>query len=412
METVILLKGVVRDNASWYALLLQFNIEQAFIARQNSPKNQQSTNYCYIEFGKNLKIPLFNDLKPNTNISGVVDTISRKLGISENQHIPKEGQTRPPLEANLRHALFYCFQNQYEIASPKILFHKQQEDFVTQAIKDTLPYFMGIIDENTLSLENERTDLKRQLARENRRLTEQLMLRGGGLDRAVTLLSEAKSVGLVEDNLIVDYDDYEAMHNALDAVRDWEPTNVTSVSLDRLTLLQKELQEKEEELNTINNDIDNANKYIIGVNDYSNANSQQVRRLKSIGLFEQLDFNANKCPFCSGELGENSLPTANKIRQALEDLSNNIDTIEREKPRIQKHISDMTTSRDALRNSVYNIKLQIDGEYAQQTYASQIKDLNSRRAHVVGRISLWLESVQQTDNFDGKKMQLPRLNQG
>ena len=402
-------EGVVRDNISWYALLLQFSNEQIFIARQNPPKNQQSTNYCYIELGKNLTIPSINDLQPNTNTKGVIDIISRKLGISENLNTPKEDQTRLPLEANLRHALFYCFQNQYEIASPKILFHKQQEDFITQAIKDTLPYFMGIIDESALSLENERTELKRQLIRENKRLAEQLMLQGGGLDRAVTLLSEARSVGIIDDNFIVDYDDHDAMHNALEKVRNWEPANVTPINLDRLTLLQKELQEKEEELNTINDDIDNASKYIIGVNDYSNANSQQARRLKSIGLFEQLNIDGNKCPFCSGELRENSLPTASKIKQAIIDLNNNIDTIEREKPRISKHIADLTASREVLRNNIYNNKLQIEAEYAQQTFASQIKDLNSRRAHVVGRISLWLESVQQTDNYDGKKNTIDRL---
>jgi hypothetical protein len=402
-------EGVVRNYSSWFALLLQFNKEQIFVARQNPPSNQQSTNHCYIEFGTKIKIPLEKDLLPNTNTAGVIETISRKLGIFENLHIPKEGQTRPPLEANLRHALFYCFQNQYEIASPKILFHKQQEDFVTQAIKDTLPYFLGVVNENVLSLENERTDLRRQLIRENRRLEEQLMLRGGGLDRAITLLSEAKNVGLVSDNLVVDNDDFDAVYKALHDISSWEPLDVNSVSPDRLTLLQEELQRKGAELNTLNDDIDSANKYISGVNDYSSANSQQVQRLISIGLFEQLDFRMNKCPLCSGELGDNSLPTAEKIKQAIHDLSKNIDVVEREKPRIQKHIADLKISRDKLRNAIYNIRLQIDAEYAQQATALQIKDLNSRRAHVVGRISLWLDSVRKSDNLDGKKDTITRI---
>jgi len=90
-------EGVVRDYSSWFALLLQFNNEQVLIARQNPPANQQSTHYCYLEVGKNVEIPLAKDLQPNTNTTGVIDTISRKLGISENLHIPKEGQTRLPL---------------------------------------------------------------------------------------------------------------------------------------------------------------------------------------------------------------------------------------------------------------------------------------------------------------------------
>jgi len=65
--------------------------------------------------------------------------------------------------------------------------------------------------------------------------------------------------------------------------------------------------------------------------------------------------------------------------------------------------------RDALRKSIYNIKLQIEAEYAQQAAASKIRDLNIRRAHIVGRISLWLDSVRQTDNFDGKKETIARI---
>jgi hypothetical protein len=395
--------GVVRNHSSWFALLLQFDREQIFVARQNPPMNQQSTNYCYIEIGKNIDIPFGKDLVPNTNTAGVIETISRKLGISENIHTPDINHTRLPLEANLRHALFYCFQNQYEIASPKVLFHKQQEDFVTLAIKDTLPYFLGIVDENTLSMGNERTELKRQLTRENRRLDEQLMLRGGGLDRAITLLSEAKNAGLINHNLVVDYDDYDAVFSILQEISNWEPDSVEYSDLDRLTLLQGNLQEKEIELNALNDEIDSANRYISGASDYSGANLQQIRSLESIGLFEQLNFNTNKCPLCSAELGENALPTAEKIKQAISDLDKNIDTIDREKPKIQRHILTLKASRDKIRDTIYNIKLQIETEYTQLHEKTAIKDLNIRRAHIIGRISLWLESVRQTDNLDGKR---------
>ena len=401
--------GVVRNSASWYALLLQFDKEQIFVARQNPPSNQQSTNYCYIEVGKSIEIPSEQNLLSNTNTEGVIDTISRKLKIFENLHIPLEWQTRLPLEANLRHALFYCFQNQYEIASPKFLFHKQQEDFVTQAIKDTLPYFLGIIDENTLSLENDRTELRRQLMRENRRLEEQLMLRGGGLDRAIMLLSEATNAGLFDDTIHIDYDDYDTLYNTLQSIAKWEPINVNPINFDKLTFLQKELQEKEIEINSLNDEIDNATRYVMGVNDYSNANSQQLHRLESIGLFEQLNFNTNKCPLCSSMLEDNSLPTVERIKQAILNLNMNIDTVEREKPRIQGHITNLKLSRDKLKNEIYNIKLQIDAEYTQKETALRIKDLNSRRAHIVGRISLWLDSVRQTDNVNGKKDTISRI---
>ena len=35
--------GVVRDNVSWYGLLLQFDNERVFVARKNPDKGQQTT---------------------------------------------------------------------------------------------------------------------------------------------------------------------------------------------------------------------------------------------------------------------------------------------------------------------------------------------------------------------------------
>jgi hypothetical protein len=401
--------GVIRDSSSWFALLLQFENEQVFVARQNPPITQQSTDKCYIETRKNIIVPLTADFISDVNRKTLVEILSRKLGILENLHTPQENQTRRPLEANLRHALIYCFQCQYEIASPKTLFHKQQEDFVTQSIKDTLPYFLGIIDENFLALEHERAELKRQLIRENRRLEELRMIKGSGHDLAIKLYSEAKQAGLVDGNIFVDNGDYDALFNVLQDINKWLPASVTSEEADKLIPLQEELRNKEIELNAINDDIDSANRYISGATDYSSANSQQIHRLQSIGLFEQLNFEPDKCPLCSGRLGENSLPTANKIKQAITDLNTNIDTIKREKPRIQKHINDLKTKREELRNVIHNIKIQIDAEYSQREIASRIKDLNSRRARIVGRISLWLDSVHQTNNLDKEQTTISQI---
>lgn len=49
--------GVVRDNVSWYGLLLQFDCERVFVARKNPDKGQQTTGFCYIEVGETIEVP-------------------------------------------------------------------------------------------------------------------------------------------------------------------------------------------------------------------------------------------------------------------------------------------------------------------------------------------------------------------
>ena len=85
----------------------------------------------------------------NTTVSAVETFLGAAIGISENEHRPPT-PTREPLEANFRHALLFSFQDQNDIDSKQRLFHRQGEDFISQAIKDTLPYFLGAVDEDRL----------------------------------------------------------------------------------------------------------------------------------------------------------------------------------------------------------------------------------------------------------------------
>ena len=85
------------------------------------------------------------------------------------------------------------------------MFHHQSEDFITQAIKDTIPYFLGAVSEEALALENERNILKRKLKIEKRKLEENRYLMGGGSERAIALIGEARRVGLIDPAMQIKY---------------------------------------------------------------------------------------------------------------------------------------------------------------------------------------------------------------
>ena len=103
--------GVVRENVAWYGLLLQFEKERVFVARKNPDKGQQTTTTCYIEVGASLEVPEQCNFSPNTNVSGIEEALTRRIGISENLNTPPEGQSRLPLAANIRHSLYYSKQH-------------------------------------------------------------------------------------------------------------------------------------------------------------------------------------------------------------------------------------------------------------------------------------------------------------
>ena len=393
-ESCNIADGVVRDNVAWYGLLLQFEHERVFVARRNPDKGQQTTGLCYIEVGEKIEVPKEYDFVSNTNVSGIEEELTKRIGISENLYTPPVGQSRLPLAANIRHALYYCFQGQDEIAAKNFLFHHQSDDFITQAIKDTSAYFLGAISEEALAMENERSILKRRLILEKRKLEENRNLMGGGSDRAISLIAEARQVGLLDETIQIDYQNYQEMFSILNATIRWTPNNVVhSDGMDRLTFLQSRLQEVRDEFSEIGINIDNAKRFIGETTGYFSEAQHQKMRLESIGLFEQLDFNPEKCPLCSGAL-EQPLPSVEMIKASIVNLDKSIANVTREHPKLRSYIDNLEQERENKREEIRLLEAEIDGIYQQEEERIRLRDINVRRGKVVGRISLWIESVK------------------
>ncbi len=391
--------GIIREKVAWYGLLLQFANDRVFVARKNPDSGQQSTSHCYIEIGEKIEVPESCNFLSNSNVDNIKNTLSLRLGIDENLHRPSEGQSRTALSANIRHALFYCFQCQDEIAAKNFLFHRQSEDHITQSIKDTLPYFLGVIDDESLALENERGILKRKLIIEKRKLEENRALLGGGTDRAIRLLGEARQVGLVAEDSQLDYSDYDSLYATLNNITQWTPDNATVENMDRLSFLQSQLAKVTDELAEIEFNLSEAKLFSGETIGFSSEAQHQKIRLESIGLFESLDFSTESCPLCSSKL-DHPLPSVDAIKQSIIDLDQAIANVTKERPKLRAYIDSLERERQAKRELIRGMESEIDGLYEQQDSAKKIRDLNSRRAKVVGRISLWLESVE--NDFDSK----------
>lgn len=401
--------GVVRDNVAWYGLLLQFEHERVFVARKNPDKGQQTTGVCYIDIGEKIEAPDNCDFSSNTNVSGIEESLTRRIGISENLSTPPEGQSRLPLAANIRHALYYCFQGQDEIAAKNFLFHHQSDDFITQAIKDTIPYFLGAISEEALTLENERSILKRKLTLEKRKLEENRNLMGGGSERAISLIGEARQAGLIDASTQIDYKNYREMYSVLQTAMNWSPSMIGSNSgMDRLTFLQSKLQEIRDEFDEIGISLDNARKFVGETAGYSGEAQHQKMRLESIGLFEQLTFNPGKCPLCSGTL-EQPLPSVEMIKASIVNLDKSIANVTREQPKLRAFISDLEREREKKQEEIKALEAEIDGLYQQESERARLRDINARRGKVVGRISLWVESVENDTESEKQEQVVKRI---
>ena len=400
--------GVVRDNVAWYGLLLQCDSNRIFVARKNPDPGRQSTSFCYYEVGTDIESPETAEFTSNTNTDGIEELLTKHIGISENIHMPEEDESSNPLEANIRHALFCCFQSQDEVTARNHLFHRQSEGLpITNAIRDTMPYFLGAVDEDAVLLATERRTKDRELRMLTRRVAETEAITGAGSEKAVALLVEAESVGLIHGTDDLDKTDFESLYDALKGIQ-LVSQRVPLGSMDRLSTLQTQLKDKETELGELQDSISEARIYLADASGFSGELEHQKVRLESIGLFEKLDFNARKCPLCSGDLNPEP-PGVAKLKESILSLDQSINRVEKERPQLRRFIDQQEGKISELKEAIAVIKAEIEGTYPQMQDADRIRDLNDRRAKVFGRISYWLENIELTDDTAEAKKRIKEL---
>lgn len=401
-------EGIIRHSVDWYALRLQFDNTQLLAARKNPEPGQQTCVKCYIEEGDSVEIPEEASFESNTDVSGLESRLNSLLGISENLNIPEPGQTRQPLAANIRHALIYCFLNQTEIATNDFLFHRQQEQFIPQAIKDTMPYFLGAVSEDAIELQNKRRNLIHDIKVEERTLSENDDIFGDGLEIGAKLVGEAKSLHMVEPDVSPDNSDYDSLESVLSPLLAWTPLNPTGESSGQLRSMQENLHNEENELSDIDAELRSARQWVKSTTTYGEEAEHQSRRLKSIGLFENLDFNTGVCPFCSSPL-QNPLPGIEAMKQSFVKLDTAISEVEQMRPELAKYISELDSKRNEKLVKIQSLKNQIIGYYDQIEELAKLRDSNAACARLVGRISLWLESVKIDRSLDTTRQKVAEL---
>jgi hypothetical protein len=390
--------GKVIENVYWFGITLQFRDEQIFIARQNPNSLGQKTTYEVFILKSNSfgNPPAFDSIKTNSNIDALKILLGNKIGIGEYEHKP-DGYTRESLTVSFNHSRIFCFQPQYLIAQRNYLFYKQTEPFVPQAIKDTLPYFFGAIREDNLKIEQELTIKRKQLNRLLRQQKDAEKIKSEGINKIYELLEEAKEVELINSKLIPK-DDKEAIE-ILSTVLDWENLDPASTGEDET--LDRLLEEKKElkfELSKINSDISAAESFAFESEDYTDEMKHQKMRLLSIELYKEPKKGKEWNSLLGKEVDEIT-PTISEINKNLKTLQNNLSTTNRERPRLRKYINSLKIIQTEVQDKLNLIQNQIKALYKEKEEAKKLKDLNIRKGKVIGKVSLFLESLDITEEF-------------
>ncbi|MGD0941497.1 MAG: DUF3732 domain-containing protein [Terracidiphilus sp.] len=382
--------SVIRNFVEWYGLHLQIGQTQAVVVRRNPPRGTGTSSEIYLEIGSDLSFPALVDLRRTVDIEGLIATLGDFVGITDNLFTPAAGRTSQPLEANFKHARPYLFQRQDEVASPSFLFHREKEDQGRQqAIKDTLPYFMGVVKEGRFGKQEELRRLRREVARLRRRLEEDEWLRREALARGKSLVAAAQELGIYTNTEIPD--EQEMVIRILKQISAWEPASneyPPGLAVDRLQEERSEMLATYRELST---SLDALSAFAGSQSLFAGEISEQHIRLQSIELLKSSDDGAH-CPLCQSLIPD-SLPTTEELNTALAEVTLQLDTVSKERARLDRIMAERSTEISILRQKIRDKATQIDAALVQNAQLLKRRELDNRRAQAVGRVSLYLEGL-------------------
>lgn len=388
-------EGVIRRSVSWFAVRLQNGDDELFIARKNPGPGTDTGGGIYVRRGTFDTAPTFDELVRNMVEPQLISLLSRFVGISENEHRPQSG-TRLPLQATIRHALFLCFQKQDEIDNRDRLFHRQGEQFIPQAIKDTLPYFVGAVDEQHFLRQYE-LDLAREALRElEQRAQRQNEMRNVDMARLRRLVTDGKRVGLI----VSEFEPVEinTTFEVLDrAARSDLATNAVLPDFgDSINRLRGEQATLRSSLEQVNDEVRALRLVLSEQSAYSREGHEQRARLSSISLFK-VEADGHHCPLCESALNVPTPSTA-QVTDALRLVGDQLAAVEVEQPHLQRHIEGLEQRKSNLERELVEAQNSLSRLIGDDIRAKAQQDLMVDQARVVGRISAFLDSVRPNES--------------
>lgn len=386
-------EGPIRRCVSWFGLRLKLSEGQAFIARRCPDPKAASSEHCFIEIADEVAIPALNTLRQTTNTAGLTSMLTGWSGIADNIHEPPQGQTRRSLSATIRHAIAFCFQPQDEIIRRQQLFHGADDRYIAQGLKDTLPFFLGAVDDDYVRKREQLRRLRDQLRGFERQLAELKAIRGDGVSKAASLLAQARDAGLTT-SLAETWEDAVASLAVISST----PLTTQDVELpaqDEYSRLAAQRDQLIDEQRRVRDEISTARVFQHDEKGFSTEVSEQRSRLASIGIFEGKPSD-HSCPLCSQNIkSQDGVPTVDGIKESLTDVTARLDAVTRAQPQIEDAIGELENRLQRVNQSLSENRNQMQAVQIEHARSRELRDDMARRSLIIGRISLYLESMPE-----------------
>jgi predicted nuclease with TOPRIM domain len=265
------------------------------------------------------------------------------------------------------------------------------EQFLPQALKDTIPYFLGAVEDSYFKLIGELDELQKRLRLLEAQEAKSLKTVDVSRSRLTRVLNEGKKVGLIrQDYQPVDESVFDYFASVVDTPVN-EPNLLADFgeTIERLRGEQYTLQNR---LTELNQDVRAARAFFSDQTDFSREVSEQRARLKSIELFKSEVEGPEQCPFCDSHLAI-PIPKVSEVNQSYRRVTEQLQGIYRDNPHIQRHISDLDGKIGEATDALRLVQSELNRAIMEDEASKARQDLMVDRGRFLGRLAEFLEAI-------------------
>ena len=402
-------EGVITDKVSWFAVIYQFDKEQVLVAKPTPSAGGASCSTAMLRRGAKLQVPSSKELVVNTDDDSIVELLSRLLGIPENRTQVALEHSRDSYDANIKHTFYYLFQKQTLVANKDQLFNYRQDEYnPAQTIRDTLPILLGVSSRDRYELESKLRIAQRELRVSNKKLDQTRNAVDTSQEQAISLYSEAKTVGIIGNT--GEQLNGDGVIEALRLTLSWKPETVPDDDGSRVSFLEDELAKLRQNRRDTQARIDAARQFAKRACGYENEANEQAIRLASIkALPRNPDSGEWQWPFSEQNLALES-PVAVVLLNELESLDKELSIVTGQRPKLEAYLTELTDSVDGIVNHIKQKEAELSAAISANEIIAQMGSRNNAAARVVGRISMFLETIIPNEDIAKLEAENRRLN--
>jgi hypothetical protein len=362
--------------------------QEMILGRLIPPDGQATSLRMFAAAGRNLSLPAtVDDFDGATTLEAAKAFIERAFGIGDLVGERDETGTSRG-RATVRHITPYLFVTKEVIYSESVLLHGLEQADKARDLVASMPYFLRATDEASAVAERRLRHLRRALEREEARARSRAAAETALKERAISLLTEAHRIGIA-DAPVPGRSEVELLAE-LKAISETELAANAYPSEGELGGLHTRRREVLSSLAAARRKSQATRAAIAEASGFEGAVGRQRSKLL---LAEHLHLGENDgvCPLCAAP-SERGRETARALQDTLTKIRAESAAVERVKPRLVEHDQMLAEEVGRLNGELRQVDDQIQTWLRQSDETRKLADLAQTRAHLLGRISYFLEA--------------------